>query len=264
MAHGSPCMWGSRLAVPICGGGVDDVRALVDAMHKRLGVLFPMDDFFLNVLGAGWLAGRLPRHLFHLGGRGRHARVVILGSYKIRQPHIDALEDLKANGESNSLKYLASLTREIDQQKVRDCVDVLAPEVRGGTWCWRGGSEDNYEALMQEHRAWAHLGATPRDLNDDLADARRALTNLEEKHGGADPKKWRWGEGTPCTDVFAADEAKRKHEDLIERVAALQRICDGAAGSAAGSGAASSGNRERSRSPRGAPSAPAGERAAEQ
>ena len=96
MAHGSPCMWGSRLAVPICGGGVDDVRALVDAMHKRLGVLFPMDDFFLNVLGAGWLAGRLPR-------KGRHGRVVILGSYKIRQPHIDALEDIKANGESDSL-----------------------------------------------------------------------------------------------------------------------------------------------------------------
>ena len=115
MAHDSPCMWGARLAVPICGGGVDDVRALVDAMHKRLGVLFPMDDFYLNVLGAGWLAGRLPRHLFHLGGRGRHARVVILGSYKIRQPHIDALEDLKANRESNSLKYLISQSHTRDR-----------------------------------------------------------------------------------------------------------------------------------------------------
>ena len=124
------------------------------------------------------------------------------------------------------------------------------------------GCHRHYGALMQEHRAWAHLGATPRDVNDDLADARKALAHLEEKHGGPDPKQWRWGEGTPCTDVFAADEAKRKHEDLIKRVAALQRVCDGATGSARS--AASTGSRERSRSPRGAPSAPAGERAAEQ
>jgi hypothetical protein len=30
-------------------------------------------------------------------------------------------------------------------------VDTLSAEVRGGTWCWRGGHADNYEALMQEH-----------------------------------------------------------------------------------------------------------------
>ena len=105
---------------------------------------------------------------------------------------------------------------------------------------------------MQEHHAWAHLGATAQDLSGDLADARKALADLEEKHGGSDPTKWPWGDGTPCTDVFAADEAKRRHEDLTERVAGLQRICDGAAGSAAGGGAASSGSRERSRSPRAA------------
>ena len=262
MAHDSPCMWGARLAVPICGGGVDNVRALVDAVHERIGVQFPTDDFFLNVPGTARLAGRLPQHLNHLGGK--HGRVVILGSYKIRQPHLDALEDIKANGESESLKYMASLTREIDQRPVHDCVDVLAPEVRGGAWCWRGGSADNYEALMQEHRAWAHLGATPRDISGDLADARKALADLEEKHGGSDPTKWPWGEGTPCVDVFAADEAKRAHEDLTAKAAALQQLCGGAAGSAAGSGAAGSGGRERSRSPRGAAAAQAAERAAEQ
>ena len=71
---------------------------------------------------------------------------------------------------------------------------------------------------MQEHRAWAHLGATPRDLSHDL---------LEQKHGGADPTRWRWGEGTPFADVFAADEAKRKHESLKAKVAALQQVSSG-------------------------------------
>ena len=69
---------------------------------------------------------------------------------------------------------------------------------------------------MQEHRAWAHLGATPRDLSHDLADARRPIDLLEQKHGGADPTRWRWGEGMPCADVFAADEAKRKRDQMEE------------------------------------------------
>ena len=101
MAHDSPCMWRSRLAVPLGwpgGATVDDVRALVDGVHRRIGVHFPMDDFFLNVLGTCRLAGRLPKHLGHLGGR--HGRVLILGSYKIRQPHVDALQDIQRNGES--------------------------------------------------------------------------------------------------------------------------------------------------------------------
>ena len=82
MATNQPCMWGSRLAVPLGWGGatIDDVRALVNAIHERMDVEFPMDDFFLNVLGIGRLAGRLPKHLGHLGGR--HGRVLILGSYK--------------------------------------------------------------------------------------------------------------------------------------------------------------------------------------
>ena len=74
MAQNSPCMWGSRLAVPLgwpCGATVDHVRALID-------VQFPMDEFFLNV-PTGRLAGRLPKHFGHLGGR--RGRVLILGSY---------------------------------------------------------------------------------------------------------------------------------------------------------------------------------------
>ena len=236
MAQNSPCMWGSRLAVPLgwpMGATVDHVRALVDGVHRRIDVQFPMDDFFLNVLGTGRLAGRLPKHLGHLGGR--HGRVLILGSYKIRQPHVDALEDIERKGESEIIKALAKVTREIGQQAVRDCVDALAPEVRGGT-------ADNYEALMQEHRAWAHLGATPRDLSHDLADALRSLAALEQKHGGADPAKWRWGEGTPCADVLAADEAKREHEDLSAKAAALRQMC----GRLPSDGCAA---RDRSRSP---------------
>ena len=242
MATSQPCTWGSRLAVPSGLGGatIDDVRALVDAVHKRMDVEFPMDDFFLNVLGTGRLVGRLPKHLGHLCGR--HGRVLILGSYKIRQPHVDALEEIERNGESDMLKALAKMTGEIGQRPVRDCVDALSAEVRGGTWCWRGGHADTYEALMQEHRAWAHLGATPRDLSHDLADALRSIDLLEQKHGGADPTRWRWGEGAPCADVFAADEAKRKHESLKARVAALQQLSDAASGSGA--------TRERSRSPR--------------
>ena len=199
-----------------------------------------MDDLFLNVMGTCCLVGRLPQHLGHLGGR--HGRVLILGSYKIREPHVDALEDIARNGERDILKALARMTGEIGQQAVRDCVDALAPEVRGGTWCWRGGTADNHEALMQEHRAWAHLGATPRDLSHDLADALRSLAALEQKHGGADPANWRWGEGTPCADVFAADEAKREHEDLSAKVAALRQMC----GRLPSDGSAA---RDRSRSP---------------
>ena len=242
MATNQPCVWGSRLAVPLDWGGatVDDVRALVDAVHQRMDVDFPMDDFFLNVLGIGRLAGRLPKHIAHLGGR--HGRVLILGSYKIRQPHVDALKDIERNGESDILKALAKSAGEIGQQPVRDCVDALSTEVRGGTWCWRGGHADNYEALMQEHRAWAHLGATPRDLSHDLAEALRSIELLEQKHGGADPAQWRWGEGAACADVFAADEAKREHESLKAKVAALQQVSSGASGSGA--------TRERSRSPR--------------
>ena len=76
-----PCMWGARLAVPLAGAGwtasIDDVRSLVLAVHMRINVDHPRDDYFLNLLGTGLLAGRLPKRLAH-----RKGRVVILGSYK--------------------------------------------------------------------------------------------------------------------------------------------------------------------------------------
>ena len=179
-------MWGARLAVPLGGATVDDVHALVDAVHRRMDVIFPTDEYFLNVLGTGRLVGRIPKRLDHLRGR-----VLLLGSYKARQPHVDALKDVERSGESDALRTQAKAASEIDQRAIRDCVDALAPEVRGGTWYWRGGDADDYEALMQEHRAWTHLGATLRDLSHDFAEARRSLGLLEQEYGGADPTKCR-------------------------------------------------------------------------
>eukprot|EP00975_Prorocentrum_lima_P062511 12886023-Prorocentrum_lima.AAC.1 len=68
------------------------------------------------------------------------------------------------------------------------------------------------------------------------------MTDMEEKHDGADPSKWRWGDGTPCADVFAADEAKRRYEEFAARAAFLRQPC----GNAARTGV----TRDRSRSPR--------------
>ena len=62
---------------------MDQVRAFVDAVHLRLDVKFPQDDYFLNLLGTGRPSGRLPKRLEHLSGR----RLVVLGSYKFRGPH---------------------------------------------------------------------------------------------------------------------------------------------------------------------------------
>ena len=193
-------MWGARLAVPLEGtdwsASFDDVRSLVDAIHKAVDASHPQHDYFLNLLGTGVLAGPHPRRLAHLKGR-----VVILGSYKIRQPHVDALEYIKTNGEG-VLKALAAAAREIERHKVRNCVDVLAPEVRGGPWCWSDARPEDEEVLAQEHRAWVHIGATPRDVNQDRADklaySLKRLADLEAKHGGTDPASWRWGEGTPA------------------------------------------------------------------
>ena len=216
-----PCMWGSRLAVPLGGveGGIssiDDVRSLVVAVHTQLEVEYPRDDYFLNLLGTGRLTGRLPMGLAHLKG----VVVVILGAYKIRQPHVDALEVVRRSG-GGVLSTLAAATREIGSLRVRDCVDVLVSEVRGGPWCWTtdGSTCLNEEELDQEHRAWVHLGAAPRDVRLEhmlkmLEHMLKRIVDIEEKHGGADPAKWRWGTGTPCVDVFAADDAKRAYEDL--------------------------------------------------
>ena len=78
------------MAIPLEGEGwtasMDDARALVDAVHQRLQVTHPMDDYFLNLLGTARLAGRVAADLSHMRGR-----VVVLGAYKIRQPHVAAL-----------------------------------------------------------------------------------------------------------------------------------------------------------------------------
>ena len=240
-----PCMWGARLAVPLAGTGwtasIDDVRSLVDAINMRINAVHPQDGYFLNVLATGRLTGRRPQHLAHLKGP-----VVFLGSYRMqRRRMVEVLNDIEENGEG-VLKALAAAAREIERHKVRNCVDVLAPEVRGGPWCWSDARPEDEEVLAQEHRAWEHIGATPRDVTQDRADklaySLKRLADLEAKHGGTDPASWRWGEGTPCADVFAADDAKREYEGLKARAAALQRLSD----AASGSGAA----RERSRSPR--------------
>ena len=61
------------MAVPLAGAGwtasIDDVRSLVLAIHMRINVDHPRDDYFLNLLGTGLLAGRLPKRLAHLKGR---------------------------------------------------------------------------------------------------------------------------------------------------------------------------------------------------
>ena len=239
-------MWGDRLAVPLAGtdwtASIDDVRSLVDAVHQRLDVDHPLDDYFLNLLGTGVLTGRRPRYLAHLKGP-----VIILGSYKMRQPHYDALEDIEKNGEG-VLKALAAAAGYLENHGVRNCVDVLVPEVRGGPWCRSDAARpEDQDALAQEHRAWVHLGASSRLPNQEdhaaaLTDSLKRIAHLEAKHGGADPASWRWGEDTPCADVFAADDAKREHEGLKAKVSALQQLSN----AASGSGAA----RERSRSPR--------------
>lgn len=115
-------------------------------------------------------------------------------------------------------------------------------------WRWRGCGatcQEDLDALPQEHRARVHLGATPRDVNQGRADTLtytpKRIAELGEKHGGADHASWRWGDGTPCSDPFAADDARRKYESLKAKAAALQQVPDGVVGSGA--------RRERSPSP---------------
>ncbi len=227
MASAAPCVWGSRLAIPTgprFGGGaasIDDVRALVDAVHGLMEVACPRDDFFLNLLGTGRLAGRLPKSWIE---KGLNGRVVILGANKIRTPHADALRDITGAGDG-VVESLARAATEIDRRAVRDAVDVLAEEARGGPWCWRRGGDlvSDDEAIAQEDAAWESIGATPRDSRADLEAAASALAELEATHGGNDPRRWRWGQGAPCSDAFEADAAARRHGDLVAKVATLRR-----------------------------------------
>ena len=60
-----------RFAVPLTApnGGwrasMDDVRAMVQHVHKELKVQFPADDYFMNLLGVGKLAGKVPKAWSH-------------------------------------------------------------------------------------------------------------------------------------------------------------------------------------------------------
>ena len=53
------------------------------------------------------------------------------GQLQDTSTHLGVLEDIEKNGEG-VLKRLAAAAGEIEQRAVRDCVDVLAPEMRGG------------------------------------------------------------------------------------------------------------------------------------
>ena len=175
-----PCSWGCRLVVPLEGDGwtatVDDVRELVSNLHSRMtaneaacmqsddepppNIGEPPNDYFMHVLGTGKLKGRLPRQMAHL----RQKSVVVLGAYKIRQPHIDALMSIRTDCPGIQ-STLARFAAEIESQhKLGQCVDVLSPEVRGGHFCWSGAGCDDHSALVQEFRAWVHLGASPHDM----------------------------------------------------------------------------------------------------
>ena len=50
---------------------MDDVRAMVQHVHKELKVQFPADDYFMNLLGVGKLAGKVPKALVEKGLAGR-------------------------------------------------------------------------------------------------------------------------------------------------------------------------------------------------
>ena len=258
-----PCMWGVRFAVPLTApnGGwrasMDDVRAMVQHVHKELKVQFPADDYFMNLLGVGKLAGKVPKAWVEKGLAGP---VVILGCAKIREPHIDALR-YGPQTDNAIVRKLCHSTTEIGNRAAKDCTDVLDEEVRGGTFYWfskdfGGTQREHYETIVQEHRAWAHIGATRYDASTDIVNAEKEMREMSEKHGDADPAKWKWGAGTPCSDVFEAGEAKRKYEELSAKVAVFTAFRDesGArstqSASSAGDKQETHGPRERSRSPR--------------
>ena len=230
----NPCTWGMRFAVPLEGPNgewhatMDDVRALVDYVHAVLDVKFPADEYYMSLLGKGKLTGKLPKAWAKNGLLGP---VVILGCAKIRQPHIDALwKTVGPQSENPTVKKLAYMTTEIGREHtVGDCTDVLTEEIRGGTFYWfsndfTGTQREHYDTLVQEHRAWAHLGAARYDPSTEISNAEKDIREMEEKHGAADPSEWNWG--AYCADVFEADEAKRKYEDLSAKVAALKVLRD--------------------------------------
>ncbi len=259
-----PCSWGMRFAVPLEApngewrASIDDVRTMVQHVHKQLNVQFPDDDYFISLLGTGKLAGKVSKAWEKKGLAGL---VVILGCAKIREPHINALRYGPQTDNALVRKLCQSIIEISNDQAVEDCTDVLDEEVRGGTFYWfskdfGGTQREHYETIVQEHRAWAHIGATRYDASTDIVNAEKEMREMSEKHGDADPAKWKWGAGTPCSDVFEAGEAKRKYEELSAKVAVFTAFRDesGArstqSASRAGDKQETHGPRERSRSPR--------------
>ena len=209
MSRDSLRLFGQRLAIPLLPGtSVDDARMLVDGIHERVNAEDPTDDFFLNLLGTTRLR--------------THTNVVV-GAYKIREPHHDAIRHLAAHGEPN-VRLLASRIQNLTPKRALKGVDVTANAVRGGPWFWSEREEDVYrwQAQAQENRAWQHIGAAFRSCADQIAQITQKLQDLELKHGGDDPRMWRWGAGTSLADVYAADKAKYQHIALKAELASLQ------------------------------------------
>ena len=221
--------WGCRLAVPLKGDGwtatIDDVRALVANLHRRIDVGEPPDAYVIHLLGTGTLQGRLPRCMSHLRG----TQVVVLAAYKLRQAHSDALLDTH-RGESGIQSTLARFAVELEpNHKMKDFVGVLPSEIRGGQFCWSEEGCEDCTMLAQEFRAWVYIGAKPHDIEDQkhtaaLEETMKQIAELETLHGSSDPMKWLWGSGTPCADVFEADDAKCKYERLQLKVSALEKL----------------------------------------
>ena len=139
------------MAVPLEGEGwaasMDDVRVLVDMVHQRLDAGHPMDGYFLNLLGTACLTGRVAASLKHMKGG-----IVVLGAYKIRQSHHEAMQAIARESEGICrplLKHLAQLARELGKARLRNCRDALTPSVRGGTWCWSSAGAGERKAVAQ-------------------------------------------------------------------------------------------------------------------
>jgi len=246
-----PCTWGMRFAVPLEGpngewqASMDDVRTMVEHVHAVLDVQFPADDYYMSLLGTGKLAGKVSKAWAKKGLAGP---VVIFGCAKIREPHIDALR-YGPQTDNALVRKLCHATTEIENHAVKGCTDVLDENIRGGTFYWfskdfAGTQREHYDTLIQEHRAWAHLGATRYDPSTEIANAEKDIRQMEEQYGGGDPARWEWGAGAPCADVFEADEAKRKFDDLSAKVAVFSAFRD------EGRIESATPERERSRSPR--------------
>ena len=209
MSRDSLRIFGQRLAIPLLPGtSVDDARMLIDGIHERVNAEDPTDDFWLNLLGTA----RLQNHTN-----------VVLGAYKIREPHHDAIRHLAAHGEPN-VRLLASRIQNLTPKRALKGVDVTANAVRGGPWFWSEREEDVYkwQAQVQENRAWQHIGAAFRSCDDQIARVTQKLRDLETVHGGNDPRLWRWGSDTSLADVYAADRAKYQYMALKAELASLQ------------------------------------------